>query len=162
MLFRSVSVRTAEEMREAVLAEYSKTDITIMTAAVSDFTPVSRSSQKIKKSKSEFDLKFEPTPDILAELGQKKQHQILVGFAAETERLLENAVKKLNEKHLDLIAVNDVSRPDIGFKSDNNAVTLINSKGEKETISPRSKLEIAEIILNKTISVNTKRKKQLA
>ena len=86
-------------------------------------------------------------------MGKQKHNQILVGFAAETDNLVENAVKKLAEKKLDLIVVNDVSRPDIGFGSDNNAITIINPQGQKENISPRSKLEIAELLLNYIVTL---------
>lgn len=153
-----ISVRTGEEMREAVLSEYPNSDIAIMTAAVSDFRPVSYSNHKIKKSKNGLELKLESTADILMELGQQKENKILVGFAAETQNLLENAKKKMKEKNLDIIAVNDISRPDIGFASDNNAVTLINSKEDSEHISPRSKQEIANILLDRIAGL-TKRKK---
>ncbi len=155
---KTISVRTGDEMREAVLSEYVHTDIAIMTAAVSDFRPASYSNQKIKKSKHGMELKLEPTPDILMELGQQKEQKILIGFAAETQNLLDNAKKKLKEKNLDLIAVNDISRSDIGFASDNNAVTLVNSREESEQISPRSKQEIAHILLDRIAGL-TKRKK---
>src|SRR4030095_16007332 len=117
-------VESAEQMREAVLTFLSESTIVIKTAAVSDYRPKSQAAQKIKR-KGPLSLDLEPTSDILAELSRKKTSQLLVGFAAETENVLENARKKLATKSLDAVVVNDVSREGIGFDSDRNAVTII-------------------------------------
>lgn len=124
------SVNTAEEMKKAVFAESEDADIIIMAAAVSDYRPKEVSTQKIKKSDSELILKLERTTDILAELGRrKKKSQLLVGFAAESENLLENARKKLSQKQADYIIANDISNKNIAFGSDKNQVIILSEEG---------------------------------
>src|SRR2546426_1129154 len=131
------SSESAEEMRAAALKLLPQATIVIKTAAVSDYRPKVAAGHKIKR-KGAMTLDLEPTPDILQELAQRKESQIIVGFAAETENVLENARQKLVGKNLDAIVVNDVSREGVGFDSDRNAVTII-TRGEvvevPETIS---------------------------
>ena len=117
-------VESAEEMRDAVMKLLPQATIVIKTAAVSDYRAKNAAGQKIKR-KGPMTLELESTPDILKELSAKRTSQILVGFAAETENVLENARQKLLAKNLDLIVVNDVSREGVGFDSDRNAVTII-------------------------------------
>src|SRR6266498_1773259 len=117
-------VESAEEMRQAVLRVLPQASIVIKTAAVSDYRPKSAVGQKIKR-KGPMTLELEATPDILKELSSRKSTQIVIGFAAETENVLENARQKLVNKNLDAIVVNDVSREGVGFDSDRNAVTII-------------------------------------
>ncbi len=130
---RTVQVVTAEEMRAAVLAEFDAATAVFMAAAVADYRPRSASGSKIKRGDDSVRLEFVPNPDIVAELGARKRHQIVVGFAAETESLLENARKKLHRKNLDLLVANDVTQEGSGFDVDTNAVTLLDRDG---TVTP--------------------------
>ena len=120
-----VAVESAEQMRQAVMERFPDATIVIKTAAVADFRPTKAAGQKIKREKG-ISLELEPTGDILAELGANKfPKHIIIGFAAETENLIENARKKLTKKNVDAIVLNDVSRSDIGFGSDQNAITIV-------------------------------------
>jgi phosphopantothenoylcysteine decarboxylase / phosphopantothenate---cysteine ligase len=145
-----VQVESAAEMQSAVNVVAAQSDIIVMAAAVADFRPVVAAEQKIKKhSASTLGVTFEPTPDILAALGEAKSStQYLVGFAAETQDLLQNAEQKLVFKNLDLIVANDVSAPDTGFEHDTNAVTIISRGGGQQVLSLRSKRDIAEALLD--------------
>jgi phosphopantothenoylcysteine decarboxylase/phosphopantothenate--cysteine ligase len=142
-------VETAEEMRTAVLTLLPEATAVIMTAAVADFRPKRTVAQKIKR-KGEMILELEPTTDILAEVVRQKTKQIIVGFAAETENVLENARKKLASKSLDLIVANDVSREGVGFDSDRNAVTII-SQSEIVEVPETSKWEVAHRVLDQVV-----------
>jgi phosphopantothenoylcysteine decarboxylase/phosphopantothenate--cysteine ligase len=144
-------VETAEEMLAAVLKLLPESTIVIKTAAVSDFRPKTVAGQKIKR-KGAMTLDLEPTADILAELGRRKTTQIVVGFAAETENVLENARKKLASKSLDAVVVNDVSREGIGFDSDRNAVTII-SANEVVEVPETSKWEVAHRVLDQVVKL---------
>lgn len=148
-----VPVETALEMREALLMHFEKADIIIKSAAVADFRPRTFSSQKIKKKDAALVLELENNPDILAELGEKKGHKILVGFAAETQNLLEYAQKKLSEKNLDMIVANDVSRKDIGFGSDYNAGKFIYRDGRVEELQRMTKDDLADALLSRVIEL---------
>jgi phosphopantothenoylcysteine decarboxylase/phosphopantothenate--cysteine ligase len=139
-------VESAEEMRQAVLQLLPKATIVIKTAAVSDYRPKSPSTQKIKRT-GPMSLDLEPTADILAEVGRHKQSQIIVGFAAETQNVLENARKKLASKSLDAIVVNDVSQAGIGFDSERNAVTII-TQSEVVEVPETTKWEVAQRVLD--------------
>jgi phosphopantothenoylcysteine decarboxylase/phosphopantothenate--cysteine ligase len=139
-------VETAEQMRDAVLQLLSQAAIVIKTAAVADFRPKSVADQKLKR-KGPLTLYLEPTPDILAELSRRKTAQLIIGFAAETENVLENARKKLSTKALDAIVVNDVSRQGIGFDSERNAVTII-THDEVIEVPETTKLEVAQRVLD--------------
>jgi len=140
------AVESAEDMRQAVLQLLPKATIVIKTAAVADYRPKSVASQKIKRS-GPITLELEPTADILADVSRRKQSQIIIGFAAETENVLENARKKLSAKLLDAIVVNDVSREGIGFDSDRNAVTIITQQDVIE-IPETTKWEVAQAVLD--------------
>ncbi len=146
-------VRSAEEMREQVLHHFPKATIVIKAAAVADFKPASPSKQKIKKGQALHHLSLAPTPDILVELDGRKRGQILVGFAAETERVLENARKKLAAKKLDLLVVNDITQEGAGFDCDTNVVTMITSDGTEIPLGRRSKREVAHAILDQVVAL---------
>ena len=150
---RCLRVRSAEEMRSQVLRHFSEATIVIKAAAVADFKPASRSGQKLKKGQAPRRLSLVPTPDILAELSSHKHGQILVGFAAETERVLENARGKLAAKNLDLLVVNDVTQEGAGFDGDTNVVTLLSDTGSEISLGKRSKREIAHAILDQVIAL---------
>ncbi len=139
-------VETAEEMRSAVLRLLPQATIVIKTAAVADYRPKSAASQKIKRS-GPMSLELEPTGDILGEIAKQKQSQLVIGFAAETENVLENARKKLVKKSLDAIVVNDVSREGVGFDSDRNAVTII-TQSEVIEVPETTKWEVAQRVLD--------------
>ncbi len=153
-----VSVRTAEEMRKAVLARLEGSSVVIKAAAVSDYRPKVISEQKIKKGDPEYPLALERTKDILEELGKKKENRILVGFAAETEDLIAHAQKKLREKNLDLIVVNDVTRPGAGFGSDTNQAKILFPSGQVKDLPLMTKEEISGAILDHVAALLKKRK----
>jgi len=141
-----MQVESSEEMRRAVLELLPQATIVIKTAAVTDYRPKSMAAQKIKRT-GPMTLELEPTADILTEVSRRKHSQIVVGFAAETENVLENARKKLAAKSLDAIVVNDVSREGVGFDSDRNAVTIITHHDVIE-IPETSKWEVAQGVLD--------------
>jgi phosphopantothenoylcysteine decarboxylase / phosphopantothenate---cysteine ligase len=145
-----VDVTTACEMRDAVMKHYKRCTIIIKAAAVADFRCIAENCQKIKKKGNEntIMLELEKNPDIIGELGKIKENRILVGFAAETENLIEHAEEKLKKKNLDLIVANDVSKKGIGFGSDVNEVTIIGTSGHIKQVPIHSKEEIGHIILD--------------
>ena len=144
-------LETAEEMLKAVLELLPQASIVIKTAAVADYRPKLQSPQKIKRT-GPMSLELEPTTDILAEVARHKNFQIIVGFAAETQNVLENARKKLGSKTLDAIVVNDVSKEGIGFDSDRNAVTII-THHEVVEVPETSKWEVAQRVLDEVIKL---------
>jgi len=144
-------VETAEEMRAAVLKMLPESSVIIMTAAVADFRPKAAAAEKIKR-KGPMTLELEPTGDILAEVARHKKSQIIVGFAAETDNVLENARKKLASKSLDAIVANDVSREGVGFDSDRNAVTIISNE-EVTEVPETSKWEVAQRVLDQVVKL---------
>ena len=146
-----IPVRTAAEMREAVLGSLAGVSVLVMAAAVSDYRPKVTSPEKIKKSQAELTLPLELNPDILREAGQRKEKRLLIGFAAETESLLANARKKLAEKNLDLIVANDVSLPGAGFAVDTNIVKLIDRSGKIEELPLMDKEDLADRILDRVL-----------
>jgi phosphopantothenoylcysteine decarboxylase/phosphopantothenate--cysteine ligase len=145
---RHVPVATVSEMRQAVLRHRPGAEAVFMAAAVSDYVPRAASS-KIKKDGRSLTLTLEEGPDILEELGRKREERILVGFAAETESLLSNAKAKLARKNLDFIVANDVSRSDVGFEVDDNAVTILDRDGDRHEVPRAAKNRIAEAILDR-------------
>ena len=139
-----ISVSTSDEMFEAVHQHTDKCDICVLCAAVADYKPAHVSSTKIKKQSDKFSLELVPTRDILNSLGQRQDRQfVLVGFAAETDHLEENATKKLRAKNCDIIVANDVSDANSGLESDVNEVTILFRNGEKKKISRAQKKIIA-------------------
>jgi phosphopantothenoylcysteine decarboxylase/phosphopantothenate--cysteine ligase len=145
----TIRVKTAEEMRRAVLETYKGMDVVIKAAAVSDYKPKKMGKEKEKKTGRSISLEMAPTPDILAELGKNKKDAILVGFAAETDNHIANALKKIEKKNLDLIVVNDVSMEDRGFASDLNEVWMVDKGGSEEKVSLMPKEDVADKILDK-------------
>jgi phosphopantothenoylcysteine decarboxylase/phosphopantothenate--cysteine ligase len=144
-----VPVETAEQMTKALSTRLSWSTVIIMAAAVADFRPKHPASQKLKKQgKTDTTLELEPTTDILASLSAQRTHQILVGFAAETNDLLAHATDKLKTKGLDLVVANDVTEPGAGFGSEQNAATLIDRRGQVTVLSLRPKRELADNILD--------------
>jgi len=148
-------VESTEEMRDAVLSLLPQASIVIKTAAVSDYRPKAASGQKIKR-KGPLTLELEATPDILKDIAQKKSAQILIGFAAETENVLENARQKLLSKKLDGIVVNDVSREGVGFDSERNAVTII-TREEVIEVPETTKWEVAQRVLDQIVRLRHER-----
>jgi phosphopantothenoylcysteine decarboxylase / phosphopantothenate---cysteine ligase len=144
-------IETADQMRAAVLQLFSQATIVIKTAAVSDYRPKAAAIQKLKRS-GPMSLELEPTSDILAELSAKKSTQLIIGFAAETENVLENARKKLAKKSLDAIVVNDVSRDGVGFDSDRNAVTIL-TQDEVLEVPETTKWEVAQRVLDQIVKI---------
>ena len=135
-------------MRKAVMKAFPASTSVVMAAAVSDFTPASRAKQKVKKQDASLTVKLKTTPDILLELGQKKEDRLLIGFAAETQSLVENARVKLEKKNLDLIVANDVSRKEIGFQSDSNQVKMIGKDGNISALPLLPKRVLAHRVLD--------------
>jgi phosphopantothenoylcysteine decarboxylase / phosphopantothenate---cysteine ligase len=149
-------VESTAEMRDAVLNLFPQASIVIKTAAVSDYRPKNAAGQKIKR-KGAMALELESTPDILKELALNKGSEIMVGFAAETENVLENARQKLFSKNLDAIVVNDVSREAVGFDSDRNAVTII-TRDEVVDVPETTKWEVAQRVLDQVVRLRQQRK----
>ncbi len=149
-------VESAEQMRDAVLNLLPLSTIIVKTAAVSDYRAKSVSDQKIKR-KGPLSLELEPTVDILKEISSRKQSQIVVGFAAETENVLENARQKLAAKQLDAIVVNDVSREGVGFDTDRNEVTII-THDEVVEVPETTKLQVAQRVLDLVVRIRERRK----
>jgi phosphopantothenoylcysteine decarboxylase/phosphopantothenate--cysteine ligase len=144
-----VAVETAGEMRRAVLDQVGKATLLIMAAAVADFRPKVVQSTKIKKSSGSVTVELIPTDDILMSVGRRRQGLFVVGFAAETDRVVERASEKLRAKDLDLIVANDVSKPEIGFGADENEVTIIDREGGTVHVPRLPKSAVAERILDR-------------
>jgi phosphopantothenoylcysteine decarboxylase/phosphopantothenate--cysteine ligase len=151
-----VRVRSAEEMQKAVARHVGEAAVVAMAAAVSDYRPATVSSTKLKKTDGPTRLELVRTPDILRSLGASKGERFLVGFAAETNEVVENARKKRAEKRLDLMVANDVSGEDAGFGSERNAATLIDELGEVE-VPLLSKRELAERIWDRVAEIRRSR-----
>jgi len=150
-----VSVRSAEEMQQAVLAAFPSCTVAIFAAAVADYRPAARHSQKMKRSKASLAIELEPTPDILAGAARHKGDRLIAGFAAETTGLAENARKKLAAKNADLIVANDITAQGAGFDLDTNIVTLF-SRDNRETPLPlMPKSEAAQRILDELVRLRS-------
>jgi phosphopantothenoylcysteine decarboxylase / phosphopantothenate---cysteine ligase len=154
---RLVRVTTAEEMRHAVLDEFPRCTSVIMAAAVTDYRPVHRANKKIKRGKGPIELRLEPNPDILKELGARKDGKMLVGFAAETEELIANAEKKLTDKNLDVVVANNVTEAGGGFDVDTNVATILDRRGGRRALPLMSKDELADEILDHLIGLKSQR-----
>ena len=151
------NVRTAVEMSEAMLRSLDRATIVLMAAAVVDFAPAGVETEKIKKRRGGLTLELTLTQDILAEISRRrKAHQLIVGFAAETDHLLENAAAKMREKNLDMIVANDVTQAGAGFESDTNIVTLVFPDGQVKPLEKMSKLDVASAILDEAIGLRSK------
>ncbi|MGH9324337.1 MAG: bifunctional phosphopantothenoylcysteine decarboxylase/phosphopantothenate--cysteine ligase CoaBC [Vicinamibacteria bacterium] len=153
-----IRIQTAAEMKDVILGRLDEADVVIMAAAVADYRPEAAAPQKIKKNEKPLTLKLVRTDDILLAIGGRKAAaQTLVGFAAETEKLEENARGKLERKNLDLIVANDVSRRDSGFGVDANEVSLFRADGESRKLPLMSKLALADEILDEVRKYRAKR-----
>lgn len=144
-----VDIVTAMDMYEAVMEHFDEADIVIKAAAVADYKPKEISKNKMKKSDSDLSIELSRNPDILFELGKKKKDKILIGFAAETKDLLDNAKNKINKKNLDFIVANNVAEAGAGFKEDTNIVSIIDSFGNIRKYDKMKKEKISDIILDK-------------
>jgi phosphopantothenoylcysteine decarboxylase/phosphopantothenate--cysteine ligase len=148
-----VSVETAAEMEQAVLARAGEADVVVMAAAVADFRPKDNQTRKIPKADGVPEIVLEATPDILSELGRRRRPgQVLVGFAAETGDLEERAAAKLETKSVDLMVANDVSRPGVGFDHETNAVTILSRDGSRRQIPLSSKRVVADAVLDAVVT----------
>jgi phosphopantothenoylcysteine decarboxylase/phosphopantothenate--cysteine ligase len=143
-----VRVRTAHQMRAAVMEHFEQAGIIVKAAAVADYHLASVPPRKIKKTAARISLELDPTPDILAEVGRKKGGRLLIGFAAETENLVEEARRKLESKNCDMVVANLVGREGTGFESDRNEVVLVLKTGETVPLPAASKREIADGIFD--------------
>ncbi|HEY2821880.1 MAG TPA: bifunctional phosphopantothenoylcysteine decarboxylase/phosphopantothenate--cysteine ligase CoaBC [Candidatus Acidoferrum sp.] len=150
-----VNVRTAEEMHRAVDAKFGDATIAIFAAAVADYRPAKSFEQKIKREKEALTITLEPNADILATVARNKGNRLVVGFAAETERVAENARKKLTAKNADIIVANDVTAEGAGFDVDTNVVTLFSRDGRDVALPRMSKTEVAQRILDEVVRLRT-------
>ena len=142
-----IDVESAAEMFEAVSAEFVDATIVIKAAAVADYRPKEIHPQKLKKQEGNSVIELERTTDILKTLGERKQQQLLVGFAAETEHVIDYGMSKLKSKNLDFIIVNDVTNPDAGFGKETNVVTLLSKNGTNQPYPVMPKKELATVLL---------------
>lgn len=147
-----VQTRTAMEMYEAVMKRFDDVDVAIACAAVADYKPKVCAKEKIKKKEGDLVIELDRNPDILFNMGQKKTHQVLVGFAAETENIIENAIGKLKKKNLDMIVANDAHV----MRSSSNSATLIKKDNSQIPTGEKSKKELALDILNETVKIINK------
>jgi phosphopantothenoylcysteine decarboxylase/phosphopantothenate--cysteine ligase len=154
---RLIPVTTAAEMRHAVLNEFPRSTAVIMAAAVSDYRPADFAGKKMKRGQGSIELRLEPNPDILKEIGAHKNGKLLVGFAAETDELIANARKKLEEKNLDMIVANDVTGAGAGFEVGTNVVTILDRRGGVLALPLMSKDELAEQIFDYLLALKSKR-----
>jgi phosphopantothenoylcysteine decarboxylase/phosphopantothenate--cysteine ligase len=155
-----VDVRTAKEMHRAVIERVPDCSIAIFAAAVADYRPVEMAGEKIKRNKEVISLMLEPTPDILASVASSKGQVIVVGFAAETDHVAENARKKLVAKNADLIVANDVTAEGAGFDHDTNIVTLFSRDGRDLALPKLSKSEVAQRVLDEVVRLRSLRTAQ--
>lgn len=146
-----ISVRTARQMRDAVMEHLEEATIIIKAAAVADFHVEQVPAQKIKKTPARFSLELSPTPDILAEVGAKRGDRLLIGFAAETQDLVREARRKLETKNCDMVVGNLVGNEGLGFETDENAVTLVTRKGDVIPVPAAKKIEIAHRIFEEAL-----------
>jgi phosphopantothenoylcysteine decarboxylase/phosphopantothenate--cysteine ligase len=151
---RVIRALSAEDMFQAVASEAGKASVFIGAAAIADYRPTQRAGEKIKKSQQTLSLNLERTPDVLSQVAATRANGMLViGFAAETENIVQNATQKLTGKNLDAIVANDVSRPDAGFDTTTNAVTIITRNAAPVELPVMSKLEAANRILDVIINL---------
>jgi phosphopantothenoylcysteine decarboxylase/phosphopantothenate--cysteine ligase len=150
-----VNVRTAEEMHRAVDEKFSEATIAIFAAAVADYRPAKSFDQKIKREKEPLTITLEPNADILATVAKNKGNRLVVGFAAETERVAENARKKLTAKNADIVVANDVTAEGAGFDVDTNVVTLFSRDGRDVALPRMSKTEVAQRILDEVVRLRS-------
>ena len=143
-----IKINTNSEMKDAILKHYNSADIVIKSAAVADYKPKVYSTEKIKKGDGDYELTLTRDSDILKMLGEEKTHQVLVGFAAESNNVIENAEKKLKNKNLDFIVANDITAKDTGFASEDNKVTILSKDGKVINLDKMSKKQVASNIFD--------------
>lgn len=143
-----INIKTNSEMKDAVIEHYNSADIVIKSAAVADYKPKVYSTEKIKKGDGDLELTLTRDNDILKMLGENKTHQILIGFAAESNNVIENAKKKLKNKNLDFIVANDITAKDTGFASEDNKVTILSKDGKVVNLDKMSKKQVASNIFD--------------
>ena len=155
---KGVKVETTNEMLEAVMEAYDKMDVVIKAAAVADYRPRDVADQKIKKKTDDaLTVVMDKNPDILKELGARKARQVLVGFAAETQNLLDNAREKIVKKNLDMIVANDVTAVGAGFNTDTNIVKFLYPSGEVRSLEQMAKTEVANLLLDAVMELKAKK-----
>lgn len=155
---KGIRVETTNEMLEACMDAYPKMDVVIKAAAVADYRPRDVADQKIKKKTDDaLTVVMDKNPDILKELGARKTHQVLVGFAAETQNLLDNAREKIVKKNLDMIVANDVTAAGAGFNSDTNIVKFLYPSGEVRSLEQMAKTEVANMLLDAVMELKAKK-----
>jgi phosphopantothenoylcysteine decarboxylase/phosphopantothenate--cysteine ligase len=147
-----INVTSAVEMQGEVMAHVAECDVVIKAAAVADYRPLARNRTKIKKKADSTTIELIKNPDILAGLGALERRPFLVGFAAETDALVENAAKKMNEKNLDMIVANDVSQADAGFNVDTNRALLFFKDGSSSQCELMSKDQLAGVIIDHVVA----------
>jgi phosphopantothenoylcysteine decarboxylase/phosphopantothenate--cysteine ligase len=145
---RVIRVHTAHEMRNAVMEHLNESSIIVKSAAVADYHMANVPTQKMKKTAARLSLELDPTPDILAEVGRNKGDRLLIGFAAETQNLVQEARRKMLEKNCDMLVANLVNQDGIGFDADRNEVEIITQSGQTVHAGPTGKRDIAERILD--------------
>lgn len=150
---RFCPARTAREMQQAVLEHYPQATMVVSAAAVADYRPAHIAPQKLKKGEGKFVIEMARNPDILAELSQQKGDRLLIGFATETENVMQNAERKLRGKNLDLIVANDVTQEGAGFAGETNIVTLIDRSGKVESLPLMSKDEVAHAVYDRLLAL---------
>jgi phosphopantothenoylcysteine decarboxylase/phosphopantothenate--cysteine ligase len=154
-----IPVRTTAQMHDAVRSRMAEATMIVMAAAVADYKPATQHEKKIKRSESTFTLELEPNPDILAELGRTRTgKQVLIGFAAETDAVADNARGKLERKHADMIVANDVTQEGAGFDTDTNIVTLYCRDGQEIALPKLSKFEVANRIFDRVLDIQKQSK----
>lgn len=152
---KRIDVESASEMYKACVKSFPACNGAVMSAAVADFTPVHPESRKSKRGSDNWHLELRPTKDIAATLGSmKKNDQLLVGFALETNNETENAIKKIKHKNLDFIVLNSLNDPGAGFRTNTNKITIIDKSNNLESFELKSKAEVAADIVNKIISIS--------
>jgi len=154
---RTIAITTASEMRSAVLEEFPNSTLVVMAAAVADYRPVAIADKKLKRGNGPLELRLEPNPDILKELGINKNGKLLVGFAAETDELIANASKKLREKNLDMIVANNVTEAGSGFDGDTNIATIMDRTGASHSLPLMTKDELADCIYDHVLALKNAR-----
>jgi len=160
---RHIPVRTAREMYDQVMEAFPESDVVIKAAAVADFRPAQMRRAKLKKEDMGSSIRLVRNPDILQRLGKiKRKGQILIGFAAETHDALENGRAKLEKKNLEMLVLNDVTKPGAGFDYDTNIVRFLHRSGEEEQMDLMSKDKVADLILDRVLQLRKRKPRNSA
>ncbi|MEG0250169.1 MAG: bifunctional phosphopantothenoylcysteine decarboxylase/phosphopantothenate--cysteine ligase CoaBC [Peptostreptococcus sp.] len=157
-LYKYIEIESADDLYREILAEFSECDVVIQSAAVADYKPKSYSDRKIKKSDGDLVIELSRNKDIAQELGKIKDGKVLVGFAAETNDILENASRKIKKKNLDFIVANDLTKQGAGFSSDTNIVKIIGADGDVCEYPKLLKTEVADVILDRVSKILSQKK----